>query len=524
MHTHVYANGLEIASKAVGGDGSSAAAFPDPCWSPPPPTGGPVVIPYPNTCYASAIENGTVTVFIAGQMSAIEDHSRFGTSTGNEPATQAFSKGVKTGVITGKAYFTQWSNNVFFEGLGVPRHTDLVTHNHGSMPSNTPTFPYLSRQSRYKCNKEDERIERACKPETDESDSRKELRSKSPLLNALKGKRKASPKKTNDKPHWTDDHCDGLQVNLASHEVGKAYAQEMKEIYDKLPGELDVMQSLKSELQDMVADAGKKAAGKWLLKAGIKQAAGTSVPLAGNVAMGIWSAVDAAMAIGDVKEIRKIAIESLEKLDVLEKQGKRLQGLADEFKDFDKLSPKEQEEKVLKLGAEGQDVLATLNDCTRARKCSLVPKSKKDGSRNVETADGMGCCGGQTGHHLIYGKMMEDAGCSKEYEYETAPTVCVEGFSQNHGSHGRVHDKMDEQVTGLANGKKLTNGTMSMDQAIDSAVKSHQEAFPASRCRESCIRAQLEEYYKDKCPNARPSAVNKAGKPIVPDTGGGGSR
>ncbi|WP_316679411.1 DUF4150 domain-containing protein, partial [Ralstonia chuxiongensis] len=95
------------------------------------------MIPYPNTAFAKDITNGTATVFIHGKEVAIEDHSYFATSTGNEPATQAFNKGVATGVITGKAYFTQWSSNVFFEGFGVPRHTDLVGHNQGSAPSNT---------------------------------------------------------------------------------------------------------------------------------------------------------------------------------------------------------------------------------------------------------------------------------------------------------------------------------------------------------------------------------------------------
>ncbi|WP_328516395.1 PAAR-like domain-containing protein [Ralstonia pseudosolanacearum] len=33
-------------------------------------------------------------------------------------------------VIKGKAYFTDWSPNVKFEGLNVCRHTDPMTHNH----------------------------------------------------------------------------------------------------------------------------------------------------------------------------------------------------------------------------------------------------------------------------------------------------------------------------------------------------------------------------------------------------------
>ena len=156
------------------------------------------------------------------------------------------------------------------------------------------------------------------------------------------------------------------------------------------------------------------------------------------------------------------------------------------------------------------------SDCLRARKCNLVPKSQKDNSSKVEPADDKGCCPGQTGHHLIYDAMMKDAGCPG-YHYGTAPTVCTEGFSQNHGSHGRVHDAMDKQVRDLADAGKLKGGTMSMDQAIDAAVKSHSEAFPLSRCSAKCIRAQLENYYK--CPGARPKAVDKNGNPQVPGQG-----
>ena len=119
--THVFANGHEIASKAVGKSGRSSRAMPDPGWSPPAPGAGPVVVPYPNTCFADSIVRGTTTVMIAGKTVALADKSRFDTSVGNEAATQAFGKGVATGVIKGKGYFTTWSCDVIFEGYGVPR-------------------------------------------------------------------------------------------------------------------------------------------------------------------------------------------------------------------------------------------------------------------------------------------------------------------------------------------------------------------------------------------------------------------
>jgi uncharacterized Zn-binding protein involved in type VI secretion len=128
METHVYANGNEICSRAA--DGSSKAAFPDLCWSPPPPKPGPVLLPYPNTVFANQLQEGSETVFICGTPLALKNVSYLANSIGNEPATPAFNKGQKTGVIKGKAYFTEWSSNVKVEGLNVCRHTDSMTHNH----------------------------------------------------------------------------------------------------------------------------------------------------------------------------------------------------------------------------------------------------------------------------------------------------------------------------------------------------------------------------------------------------------
>lgn len=520
--THVYANGQEIASKAVGSSGVSSSASPDPCWSPPGPAAGPVVIPYPNTCFADSIVNGTKTVMIVGQMVAIENESRFDTSIGNEPATQAFGKGVATGVIKGKAYFTNWSSDVVFEGFGVPRHLDLVTHNHGSMPSNTPTFPYVSRGfwGGHACKKEEARLERACAAEKDHSETKSTLKKQSKLSQLLRNFRGKSGKGRRDSSgwHWTDDHCDGLGAMLNSYEQARDYAGKLQDAYKNLPSELNLMGALKEQLTDMAFNAGANAAAKWTAKAGAKQLAGSAVPAWGNAAMALWSVVDAAVAIGDVAEIRAVAMESLERLEVLTKKAKDLQGLAQKFGDVSKLS----DEDVLKLATEGQDMLATLNDCTRARKCNLVPYKANGagnllgqrGKSNVEAANGGGCCPGQTGHHLIPEGSLK-AQCPN-YDHDMAPTVCVEGFSQNHGSHARAHQALANQHELKAQlGRVSADGSMSMDDAIDSAAKSHKEAFPLSGCSAECIRSQLEAYYA-MCRGARPHMVNDQAKAVVP--------
>jgi len=100
MANDVFANGLEIACKAA--DGKSIASFPDPCFSPPPPSSGWILIPYANTAYAKDTSNASKTVFISGKPVMKKDVSFFKTSTGNEPA--AGPKGKSTGVKKGKAY------------------------------------------------------------------------------------------------------------------------------------------------------------------------------------------------------------------------------------------------------------------------------------------------------------------------------------------------------------------------------------------------------------------------------------
>lgn len=128
MNTHVYANDNEICSKASSG---KSIAAPDACWSPPPPAGGPVILPYTNTGFATELTNGSSSVFICKTALALRDVSYLANSIGNEPATRALGMGVSSHIIKGNTYFTTWSPDVKVEGLNVCRHFDRTTHNHG---------------------------------------------------------------------------------------------------------------------------------------------------------------------------------------------------------------------------------------------------------------------------------------------------------------------------------------------------------------------------------------------------------
>ena len=168
MANSVFANGLEVACKVS--DGKSIAAFPDPCWSPPSPPAGPVVIPYANTAYAKDLANGSKTVLIGGKPIVLKDKSYLKTSTGNEAATRSFGQGLITGTIKGKTYFTSWSMNVMVEGLNVTRHTDLTTHNHGSSPGNTAPWAYLSQSDKQAdCKETIKKVDKKCKVSKEEN-------------------------------------------------------------------------------------------------------------------------------------------------------------------------------------------------------------------------------------------------------------------------------------------------------------------------------------------------------------------
>lgn len=141
MANQVFANNMEISCKAANGKG--ICAFPDVCFTPPltPATPPGVPIPYPNTGMASDCADGSTSVKISGKEIMLKNKSYFKKSTGDE-AGSAPKKGVVTSKITGKIYFTVWSMDVKVEGENVVRNLDLATHNHASMPGNSPPWVY----------------------------------------------------------------------------------------------------------------------------------------------------------------------------------------------------------------------------------------------------------------------------------------------------------------------------------------------------------------------------------------------
>lgn len=127
MGISVFANGDGFFHKGSGGSGK---AFPDVCLSPPPPPAGPLPIPYPNNVSASDLTDGSKTVKIDGEPTALEDASYCSTSSGDEGGTQG--GGVVSHKTKGTACFTFWSLDVKVEGKGADRHQDPMLQNCGS--------------------------------------------------------------------------------------------------------------------------------------------------------------------------------------------------------------------------------------------------------------------------------------------------------------------------------------------------------------------------------------------------------
>ena len=297
MANDVFANGLEIACKAA--DGKSVAAFPDPCWTPPSPSAGWILIPYANTAYARDTANASKTVFISGKPVMKKDQSYFKTSTGNEAA--AGPKGFFTGVKKGKAYFTSWSMNVKVEGKNVDRHTDGMTHNHGSVSGNTGVWKYIDTATRRgACKKDFKRVNKKCKP-------KKKIRGKR-VPNKAKGA-------------WKKSYCKGLDFKPPNKDNfdPEKIKEKLAELSDVTKQTAGIMQAAKDAALEKAKEFAAKTAGKLVAKSALKAWLG---PIGWA-----WTAYDVVSTGFEVKEI-------YEKLDEMQKEIDNLKKLPSKIKEI----------------------------------------------------------------------------------------------------------------------------------------------------------------------------------------------
>ncbi len=512
MQTHVYANDREICSKAA--DGKSMAAFPDVCWSPPPAPAGPVPIPYPNTTFARDLSNGTKTVFICGTQVAQKDKSFFSTSTGDEPATMGLPKGINTGALKGKAYFTSWSMDVKAEGLNVARHLDLMTHNHASPGGNTPAQVYFddpSNRASNACKDELDRINKACKEDEEGEEHTAKLRkARKGFLRKMaqrfeKMSEKFKSKRTKaDANNWMD-HCDGLWIKPSTK-----YADDLKEFANQLKGIKDdmgkfivdaatpIVEGLANEILEKLAKEAAERGVKLAARAGARWLGGAAGAAIGGVGAVVtegiatlWNIYDWGSTAIEGYQFTKDAYAKISQLSEIMGDFEKALG---ELNDIYKKALENPQAAV----AQAMGVFARLNPCTRARRCILVPY-KNTGT--VGSMGGHGCCPGQTGHHVLPHEMTKDGACPG-YTKGAAPTVCVEGVNNTHGTHGKIHANLAKSMKDFISPSLLDwNGKseLSYNEAANLGVESIKDTFPESRCSAACLKAQLDAYYKSKC-------------------------
>ncbi|HEX5746721.1 MAG TPA: PAAR-like domain-containing protein [Archangium sp.] len=523
MQTHVYANGREICSQAA--DGKSAAAFPDVCWSPPGPPAGPVPVPYPNTTFAKDLTDGTRTILICGTMVAQKDKSYFSTSTGNEPATSSYAKGLNTGVIKGKAYFTSWSMDVLVEGLNVARHQDQMTHNHASPGGNTPAQVYFddaAKTAKGRCAQDLQKIDKECGPEPEDGKDNAQNLQRA-RRNFLKKMTKRLEKITENVKNKLDknantswmEHCDGLWLkpNTRYPEQIKQLTEQLGNIKDDLSSvtsslvkplveklEKELLEKLGKEATERALKLGARSAARWAVGASGAAVAGVGAIVTEGIATA-WNIYDWASTAYEGYQLSKTALASISEIKEVmgdfEGALKSMDGVLNEAK----RNPQ-------KAMADAMDLFSRLNACTRARRCILVPYKN---TSSLKAMRGTGCCPGQTGHHVLPDEMTKGGHCPG-YKPGDAPTVCVEGINNFHGSHGRIHDKLVKAVADYkASGIFFENTEMSYGRARDMGVASIMHTFPESKCDPDCLKAQLDSYYKNKCMGTVPAVAGRKG-------------
>lgn len=389
------------------------------------------------------------------------------------------------------------------------------------MAANTPANYYLDTPAlAAACQKEKKAIEKAC-----ESKDKKGPSAAEQVMGKKAAKRleelKAKFAKAEGAPPWVMQHCDGLwfkPVSPKQSEAIKEMADKLKEFdsaaaRDAIQKQLgEVIGGLDTMIKDLAVEAAKSAA----VKAGARTAAGSIFGPIGAALVQVINVVDTVIT---AVEVGGKVIDLKDEISGLKKVLEDIPGKLKEIAGDATKNPQ-------KAMAETMGLTSRLDACTRARRCQMVPmkethdgnKLKCDGDVPTEDTDisgpahGKGCCPGQTGHHMLPGAMFKKCGAYQSMgaggcPHQNAPTVCVEGVNNAHGTHGAIHRQLDKQLT-----NNYPNG-MTVDQAVDEGADSVRSTFPESGCSKKCLKAQLHNFY-DKfkgCEPLQPSAGSNGG-------------
>ena len=401
-----------------------------------------------------------------------------------------------------------------------------------STSSNTPGSIYLDTFNKHpKCEDDRKQVTKKCEPQApqDESDEKKGIKraKKAGLSGKLAelaetfdtaGKLAAGYKRDKhsvtafDGNGWMEDHCTGMwftPTDVHSPDIEK----KLNDMLGKLENSrFSLLKKGFDDLKDLAIEkagdvAIKKAegfAGRTVLKEGAGAVFGETVVV--PIAMGIWTIADAMSTAKELAELAgshgKAAYDALMNIKNI---GDKTQEILEAYKT-----------EPHRAHADAMSLMAQIDPCLRARKCLLVPYKNTDGEGKLTKAvsqakHGNGCCPGQTGHHILPDAMVDGAGCPG-YDYDNAPTICLEGTKNGfkHGSHGMAHGALSASIK---NYKRDTGkNTLSYEEAKKQGIAAVRAAG-AAQCDPQCLEAQLDAHYKG-C----------VGKELNADAGTGGNR
>jgi hypothetical protein len=383
-------------------------------------------------------------------------------------------------------------------------------------PSNAVQATYISTfNSSPSCVKDKEKINKECAPlNKEQKEKQKAKKQDGGVLQAVRnalsqidelgqkyyGYEKGSPVENK----WMDDYCDGFWMNpnatglekmdekLEEYKKGLDNAQLLVEQVAANPTRI-VNAAADKMVSDLIRKHGAEGATSIirteLIKSFFKDPI-NYIPVYGQ----LKTAKQAYKVYEGVGLVRDIVPTLAEKLgtESAQKMAKEAKVLMGEAKDNLESALKNLKEEPTGVMDEAMTISASLDDCLAARKCQLVPY-KSNSKTNAKK--GGGCCPGQTAHHIIPDAAAKAAGCA-DYSKSGSPTICLEGASNIHGSHGRAHQNLKKgcadynKKKGVKTDAPITYEELSK-RAID-AIK-----FAVRGCDIRCIQAQLNSYYKD---------------------------
>lgn len=388
-------------------------------------------------------------------------------------------------------------------------------------PSNTPSWIYVSTKNlKSKCKNDKDAIEK-CDPKSEPNpehivDKEKLKKSKN---NLGVFEKLTKSKNSNSRPEWMNTNCNFLEFKPSrfSKNLDKEFKNQKNELLQKV----DVEKALTNEVTKVIEKKAteiiaKKAAGKVLMKTATLLTGPFAIVL--NVGMLIYDGYDAKKTYD---EIASQAKEQFKKIDELRKE---ISEIKQKLADFEKIwADKNNRQSLL---SDAMYAKAESNGCLRARRCMLVPyeettyfndtsskKAPADAVNESEGGDeeekigkgqhvktkgsgphtGKGCCPGQTGHHVMPQSMFKNC---PDYNKFAAPTICVEGSTQYHGSHGMAHANLAKTMRTheKTNGAPIKNTLKDRETAYEIAASAVKLLFPY--CDKDCIIGQLKAYHK----------------------------